>query len=272
MISLCPPYCGSFELDPLAVPTTVDCVDGQDCVKIYSTDCIIYHGTYFNCFGIEDGDSLTTIINVMSSIVFPDCTTTTTTVAPGPTTTSTTLFPVPTTTSTTTPPTTKFYNANLYNCSTCTSLGAVTVTVYDPFDLTVGKFYQMINGGANTIVFEITSVGVDSGSSPVMNVATEADTCIDSCLINAVTTTSTTSTTSTTTTSTTTASPFGCDCRNYRIVNNTGGEILVPYTDCITLVMETILISNGQTVTRCACLDSIPDFGVGFTLTDLGAC
>lgn len=67
------------------------------CEQQLSTDCIIYSGPDNECYGIQNGDTLTTVLEILLDQAFPNCNTltTTTTTSTTTTTTSTTTTAVP---------------------------------------------------------------------------------------------------------------------------------------------------------------------------------
>lgn len=73
----CPPNCPF--VPQYCIP---ECEDGQNCVEILVSDCIMYEGTYLEQYGVEPGTSLTGVIIHLANLVYPDCTTTTTTLPP----------------------------------------------------------------------------------------------------------------------------------------------------------------------------------------------
>lgn len=80
----CSSSCGCYEtVCPSCVPkcttstttTTTLNPNCEPCEEIYDCECIEYHGTNFECYGLKDGDSLCTILeNVIQNL--PDCKTT----------------------------------------------------------------------------------------------------------------------------------------------------------------------------------------------------
>lgn len=56
----------------------VNCSEGTPCQTIYNSSCVIYTGTCLECYGIQAGDTLTTVIDKLLEFVYPQCTTTTT--------------------------------------------------------------------------------------------------------------------------------------------------------------------------------------------------
>ena len=81
MSKKCPPYCPpacEFE-QTYCLP---ECEDSQNCDEYILSDCVAYEGTYLEQYGIEPGTSLTDVIIQLATLVYPDCYTTTTTIAP----------------------------------------------------------------------------------------------------------------------------------------------------------------------------------------------
>jgi hypothetical protein len=66
----------------------VNCQNGTQCEEVYYSSCVIYNEDYLTCFGINPGDTLTTLIEKLLLYVFPECHTTTTTTVPVTTTTT----------------------------------------------------------------------------------------------------------------------------------------------------------------------------------------
>jgi hypothetical protein len=83
----------SSQFDPRF--TCTNCEDGPVCEEIYYSSCVVYTDDCLNCYGVQQGDNLTTVIIKLLEYAFPECTevtTTTTTLCPctDTTTTSTT--------------------------------------------------------------------------------------------------------------------------------------------------------------------------------------
>jgi hypothetical protein len=61
----CPP-------EPITTTTTTLCPDGTICEEVIQSDCVIYNGFDLSCYGIEQGDSLTSILETLLDLL-PGC-------------------------------------------------------------------------------------------------------------------------------------------------------------------------------------------------------
>lgn len=76
----------------------VTCQNGTQCEDVYYSSCVIYNKDCLTCFGINAGDSLTTLLEKLLAYVFPECHATTTTSTSTSTTSTTTCNCTDTTT------------------------------------------------------------------------------------------------------------------------------------------------------------------------------
>lgn len=59
--------------------TTTVCTESI-CEEVYDTDCVVYNGPNLACYGIEDGYTLTQVLDVIINEITGNCTTTTTSI------------------------------------------------------------------------------------------------------------------------------------------------------------------------------------------------
>jgi hypothetical protein len=69
-------WCPSF------LPPAETCPDGEPCDEQVSTDCVIYTGPSIPCYGITTGMTVTQLLSILYSSIYPNCSTTTTTLNP----------------------------------------------------------------------------------------------------------------------------------------------------------------------------------------------
>lgn len=251
--------------------TTTLCPDAIPCEEAYKSDCIIYNGPDLACYGIKTGDSVTNIINIIIAQLDP-CTTTTTS----------------TTTACVRPSALNTYvlNTSINNVSFNASLDAACIAYNQYAANPSGTNLSGITGQGSSLSYgSVIYNGLGTDCTLVPNgyyiIAGQAGvvTMINGVLTTLTTCPTTTTTSTSSTTTSTTANPFGpyaCECISYTAVNNSGFDVTIPFNDCITgqpdLDGITILgLPLGETVTFCACLDSIPEI-TGVTITPNGAC
>lgn len=71
MLHVCSPYCPpSCPFEPNYVYT---CNDENACTQVLTSDQVLYMGTNLQLYGVEPGDSLTTIVDKLVNILYPDC-------------------------------------------------------------------------------------------------------------------------------------------------------------------------------------------------------
>jgi hypothetical protein len=89
MTNICNNICNkcSSQFDPRFSCT--NCDGGELCEEIYYSSCVYYSEDCLSCYGIEPGDTLTTVIVKLLDFAFKECTPTTTTSTTSTTTTST---------------------------------------------------------------------------------------------------------------------------------------------------------------------------------------
>ena len=92
--------CSSCCTTTTTTTTTVPCTE-IICDEVYDSNCVVYNGPNLTCYGIEDGATLTEVLDIIINELTDNCTITTTT---STTTTSTTTSTTSTTTTTTTDP------------------------------------------------------------------------------------------------------------------------------------------------------------------------
>jgi len=253
--------------------TTTLCPDAIICEEAYQSDCIIYNGPDLTCYGITSGSTVTQILNIIIAQLDP-CTTTTTT--------TTTVCVRPTGLTT--------YNFNTaingvsFNANLVDACNAYNQYLADPGGNTLtGITAQgsslsygsvIYNGDTTDCTLVPNGYYIIGGQPGVVTMINGVVNALDLC----PTTTSTTSTTSSTTT-TTTASPFApflCECATYTVTNNSGFDVTVPFTDCLTGLPDpngVVVLGDplNNTAEICACLDSIPTIA-GVTVTPGVAC
>lgn len=268
-----PCCCPQAPVGTTTTTTTTLCPDAIPCEEAYKSDCIIYNGPNLACYGIKTGDTVTDILNVIIAQLDP-CTTTTTS------TTTACVRPLGLNT--------YVLNTSINNVSFNASLEAACVAynqyVANPGGSTLSGItgqgsslsYGSIiyNGVATTCTFVPNGYYIIAGQPGVVTMINGVLTSLVVC----PTTTTTTSTSTSTTTSTTTNpyAPYVCECINYTAVNNSGFDVTIPFDDCLTGQsdpdgIEIIGLPLGETVTFCACLDSIPEI-TGVTITPNGPC
>ena len=77
----CSPTC-SFTINYCNYPVfcdDYDCTNPETCTQMIPSDCVIYEGTLFEPYGVESGATVTEIIQKLVYLLYPGCTTTTTT-------------------------------------------------------------------------------------------------------------------------------------------------------------------------------------------------
>jgi hypothetical protein len=144
------------------VCTTTKCPDAQPCDATLESNCVIYNGNDYDCVGVENGMTVTNVIDIiLETLNLIDCTTTTTS---APTTTSTSTTTSSTTTTTTECP--------LCETSVFTLNGSPTYVINS---VTADGTPIILSGGAT---FPVTSTVIGfttpnpKGSSVTINVTT----------------------------------------------------------------------------------------------------
>lgn len=84
--NICPKCSSHF--DPRFSCT--NCDDATICDEIYYSSCVYYKDDCLSCYGVEPGDSLTTVIIKLLDFVYPECKPGTSTTTSTTSTTSTT--------------------------------------------------------------------------------------------------------------------------------------------------------------------------------------
>lgn len=51
----------------------INCDDGTNCQEIHYTSCVIYNRDDLECYGIQSGDTLTSVVTKLLEFVFPNC-------------------------------------------------------------------------------------------------------------------------------------------------------------------------------------------------------
>lgn len=113
----CQPYINGTTTTSTTTTTTANPSD-PECEVVIPAECIIYSGTFLEEYGVNPGDSLADILNLISQFLCICTTTTTSTTTTSTTTTSTTTTSTTSTTTTTTtinPDCTAYYILNLSN-------------------------------------------------------------------------------------------------------------------------------------------------------------
>jgi hypothetical protein len=84
-MSKCPAYCPPtcrFTINYCDYPIyceDYDCTNPETCTNYISSDCVVYEGTLLQQYGVENGATVTEIIQQLVNLVYPQCTTTTST-------------------------------------------------------------------------------------------------------------------------------------------------------------------------------------------------
>lgn len=253
---------------PPGVTGLTTCEPVDPCEKLIDSCCVFYSGESNPCLPVTKGEPLCDIIRKLVIEYFDtDCTTTTTT------TTSTT--------STTTSSTTTTTTAAPCDCRTTVVQNITEVVQY----VTYTDCYGIVQVGIPVLSLGAITLCV-CGSQITYNPAVllvfqGASGCNTTTTTTSTTTTTTSSTTTTTssTTTTTTQEPLPCTeftpCYSYLIVNLSGGPVGGYYYTCGTGFYTPFNILNGQSITVCACENSvniIPASFSGVSIINQGAC